>query len=93
MLNEHQKQQVEDIRRMDEEELYNTFWKCMNIKYGDGKELFWGRDIDKAFPKEQYRTSFISQFDENKLYYISEYNYQNNTVEFAKAKIWGMING
>jgi hypothetical protein len=88
MLTENQRKVVSCIRRESDERLYNLFWKCMNIKCGKGMELFYGKDIQKAFPTEEYKVRFLSEFKPDNLYYIKDYNYQTNVLEMAKVKIW-----
>ena len=53
------------------------------------RELYWGKDIREAFPKDQYK---IEPSEKNiipeGLYCIEKYLYQSNTVVFQLAQIW-----
>lgn len=52
-------------------------------------EIYYGRDIRAAYPKEQFNVDPLDQHIEpDQLYYVREYKYQSNTVEFAPVKIW-----
>lgn len=88
-MNDFEKQQIENIRKMSDEDLLDIFWKCVSIKYNAGMELYYGRDVEKAFPKDKYKIYFFSEFKEDDLYYIANFNYQTNTIELNKIKIWG----
>jgi len=53
------------------------------------RELFWGKDIRKAFPAGEYHIEpSEAHILPDELYFIEEYKYQSNTVVFSKIRIW-----
>jgi len=53
------------------------------------KEIYMGKDIRKAFPKDEYNIEPLDyHITPEELYCIEEYKYQTNTVVFRPMVMW-----
>ncbi len=86
-LDEHQKKIVDITRGMNDELLYDLYCKSLDTKY-KSRELFYGRDVDVAFPKSEFRVIYLSEYKPDKLYYLNSFDYHTMTLEMGTVKIW-----